>query len=560
MSIAKTYRPVVRSTHGDYSGAALVGANSVIIGWDVAAGSRPSDLMGFAVRRTDFDPDSEEVLAVKWLNGMKRFKGVEDDFGADVRSDQAPFQRFRWSDYTVNPSRSYRYDVFPMRGRPGRLERDDSLTFDLRPSAQEADGIGVYTNRGVTAAMAYLRRFEGKHPADVPDGAAFRWLERGLKQSLLDFVAGARRGQALHVCIYELFLEEIADALRAAKGRGVDVAVVYHAKPDDKATKENEHVIEHARIKGISKARTRTGNISHNKFVVLLDAAGRPLRLWTASSNFSQNAFYFQTNVGLTFDSRDMAAAYERYFQILRRDPARGRKKRGAVHAQDEVEALNAALDAEPPAAVSRILFSPVRSLHVVDAAVGLIGEARSAIFLSAPFGVGKEIVAAIDANDNDILEYGLANTTAKKKIEGLRHRNTRFFTPSRLVKLAGEPWDAKAFGAHKIHSKTLVVDPWGEAPAVLMGSANFSEGSCKSNDENTILVRGDKRFAAMIATEFLRMYDHYKIRYWLNRIADSPDRAPLYLDDRPTWSNIYFRRTNRSRKFRDREVFAGRE
>jgi len=121
-----------------------------------------------------------------------------------------------------------------------------------------------------------------------------------------------------------------------------------------------------------------------------------------------------------------------------------------------------------------------------------------------------------------------------------------------------GRDWDAKAFGAHKIHAKTLVVDPWGDEPMVLIGSANFSEGSCKQNDENTLLVRGDKRFAAVIATEFLRMYDHYKIRYWINKMKNHDRSATVYLNDSPEWSRIYFRKTNRSRKYRDREVFAG--
>jgi len=151
-----------------------------------------------------------------------------------------------------------------------------------------------------------------------------------------------------------------------------------------------------------------------------------------------------------------------------------------------------------------------------------------------------------------------LANSTAKRKIEGLRRRNTRFFTPSRLRSYMGRKWDAKAFGAHKIHAKSLVVDPWGDNPAVLIGSANFSDGSCRMNDENTLLIEGDKRLAAVIATEFLRMYDHYKIRFWINKMEEEGNSAPLFLDDSPSWSDIYYRKTQRSRKFRDREVFSG--
>jgi len=201
MAITTEYEPVVRSKKGPLWGAALVGTHSVIIGWDVKKKDLPKQLMGFAVRRTDFDPETGETLRLDWLNGQKRFKGSAGDSGDNIRSDQAPFQRFRWNDYTVTADRSYRYDVFPMIGKPGSLERGDALTFDLRPSEPVAEGVGVYANRGVTAAMAYLKRFKGKHPADVEDGRAFRWLERGMRRSLFKFIEAARPGEHLHVCI-----------------------------------------------------------------------------------------------------------------------------------------------------------------------------------------------------------------------------------------------------------------------------------------------------------------------------------------------------------------------
>jgi len=147
---------------------------------------------------------------------------------------------------------------------------------------------------------------------------------------------------------------------------------------------------------------------------------------------------------------------------------------------------------------------------------------------------------------------------TPKKKIEGLRRANTRFFTPSRLETYMGRRWDAKAFGAHKIHAKTLIIDPWSDNPLILIGSANFSKPSCVANDENSLLVRGDKRFAAMITTEFMRMYDHYKIRYWINKLNTGDTTATQYLDETSKWADIYFRRSKFSRKFRDREVFSG--
>ena len=571
MSIATEYEPVVRtvSEDGVYTAAALTGANTVIMGWNMDDGVSRDDLMGFAIRRTQFDPDTEEILRRDWLNGQKRFRGVSETAGFDVRSDQAPFQRFRWADYTVNASHAYRYEIFPMRGRPGDLTRDNPVVLDVRPSGHVVDGTGIFFNRGVTSASAYFRRFRGLHPDKIGDDAAYRWLSRGLKESLLAFIDTTKAGETLHVAIYEFFLAEIAGALSAAHSRGVNLHIVYHAKAGDKATAENEHNLRQAGLDDadLSTARTNTSGISHNKFVVRLNSSGRPLALWTASANFSNNAFHFQTNCALTFDDTTIAELYEGYFRILRRNLS-ARKEAGKPTLKDEIIALVQRFENSLPKPLEKVMFSPVREQHVVDAARELIGEARSAVFISAPFGLAQnDFHDALEGNPRDIIEYGLANASAIKKILSFNHHNTRFFPPRRLKSYMGETWDARAFGAHKIHAKTLVIDPWGDNPAVLIGSANFSKPSCTNNDENTLLFRGDKRIAAMVATEFLRMYEHYRARYWIEQIAreemDSgrpADNSSWFLEENSGWSRTAFDPGVNSRKFRDRIVFSGGE
>jgi len=195
----------------------------------------------------------------------------------------------------------------------------------------------------------------------------------------------------------------------------------------------------------------------------------------------------------------------------------------------------------------------------VVDAAIELLKKAKSAVFVSAPFALDKRIIAALGQNDLDVIEYGLVNTTAKKKIAGLNRYYSLFFTPSRLESYMGRAWDARAFGKHKIHAKTMVIDPWSRTPTVLFGSANFSEPSCRENDENSFLVRGNQRLAAILTTEFMRMFDHYKSRSFINQISTHTAGSESYLKEDGSWSDIYFRRHEKSYKFRDRTVFAGK-
>lgn len=566
-----SYFPVLRNQAGAYSGAALVGTYSAVIGWNLNDPGLRRGLRGFAIKRTVFDNATDELLELKWIGGHKRFEETDDGRTQDVGSLTAPFQRFRWNDYTLNPARSYRYEVFPLRGTPSKLTREeDPLVFEFSPTPEDDGKLGIYVNRGVTAAKAYFERFKDTHPKDViPSGAAYAWLSRGLKESLLGFIAGARRGEALHVAIYEFFDHEIAQALKDARGRDVTVAIVHDAKPGKKSTKENNEVIRHFELDDIAIPRTKV-NISHNKLLIhIID--GEPRTAWTGSANFSENAFNYQTNTSLIVRDRDVVRHFELYFQNLTDNPPKAASKTRNRALMNQANEL-------PARFAEKSFFSPIRQTDILEASVDLISGAERAVFVSAPFGVDQSMIEAIENNSRDIIEYGLVNATAVGRIKDLQKHNTRFFPPRKLKTYKGERWDAKAFGAHKIHAKTIVVDPWGDNPKVLIGSANFSQASCKDNDENAMLITGDKRLAAVIATEFMRMYDHYKSRFYIDRTEDKnkvirkENRArkkrgepplqlksiPAHLKSDDSWSKTAFDPDSRSHKFRDRMVFSG--
>ena len=174
--MAITYQPVVHADSGPYRGAAMVGTHSAIIGWTFDDPALRSNLLGFAIRRTDLDPETGEVMRLDWLGGFKRFADSDDGRADDVRSLEAPFQRFRWNDYTLKSTRAYRYEVFPMHGSSTALTRDEApLLFELRPSQEDPGDLGVFINRGVTAARAYLARFRNQQPSEVGP-AAYSWL------------------------------------------------------------------------------------------------------------------------------------------------------------------------------------------------------------------------------------------------------------------------------------------------------------------------------------------------------------------------------------------------
>ena len=567
--MAITYQPVVPAESGPYRGAALVGTHSAVIGWTFDDPALRNNLLGFAIRRTDLDPETDEVMRLDWLGGFKRFAEVDNGRADNVRSLEAPFQRFRWNDYTLKSTRAYRYEIFPMRGSPGALTRDEApLLFELRPSQEDPGDLGIFINRGVTAAMAYLARFRNQHPSEV-GSVAYRWLSRGLKESLLDFITATEPGDSLHVAIYEFFDHEIAQAFKDAVSRGADVQIVHDAKPGKRSTEESEEVIHHFDLEDFRIKRT-TVNISHNKIVIRL-RNGAPHEVWTGSANFSENAFNYQTNVALIVRDPDAVKHFENYFQALTTNPSKADSKLTNRKIMDRANIIADRF-------AEKTLFSPIKKKEILETSVELIRSAQSAVLISAPFGVDKTMIQALLTNSDNIIEYGLVNATAKKKIEQLQRNNTRFFPPNRLKTYMGRNWDAKAFGAHKIHAKTIVIDPWGDNPKVLIGSANFSEASCSDNDENAMLITGNSRLSSIIATEFMRIYDHYKSRFYIDCFNDknkaikkeNKQRRVQGLDPKPLktmdihlkrnqgWSRTAFDPESSSHKFRDRIVFSG--
>ena len=103
------------------------------------------------------------------------------------------------------------------------------------------------------------------------------------------------------------------------------------------------------------------------------------------------------------------------------------------------------------------------------------------------------------------------------------------------------------------IHSKFLLHDPLGDDPIVVTGSANFSAPSTNDNDENMLLIRGEKRVADIYFTEFNRLFFHYYFRSVHEEVsgrkpatevgvtaAAANEKASLFLAETDKWLAKY--------------------
>jgi phosphatidylserine/phosphatidylglycerophosphate/cardiolipin synthase-like enzyme len=87
-----------------------------------------------------------------------------------------------------------------------------------------------------------------------------------------------------------------------------------------------------------------------------------------------------------------------------------------------------------------------------------------------------------------------------------------------------------------------MLIDPLGDDPIVITGSANFSDASTTDNDENMLVIRGDTRVADVYVGEFMRLWWHHNFRYIVTTVdAGSGEPVHNYLRPDDGWAPNFY-------------------
>ncbi len=525
-------------------------------------------LLGFAIQRTDLTEDE-----TTWLRGNKTFRSIRPSSGSeDASSHEHPFQAFQWADYTAKPGYSYRYRVIPMYGVPGALTEKAFTTVAIETEPLAGAKHDVHFNRGAIASQAFTKRFPCR-TLDEAGEPAYAWLGRDLVPALLDFIAKAEdQTYSLHAAIYELHLPDqkpwpdVLAAFKAAREAGADVKIIYHGLADEVGT-DNRKAISDSQIDGICFPRDNT-KLMHNKFIVL-SQNGNPVSVWTGSTNVSRNALYGQLNVGHAIHDAALAKRFLDYWNELKSDPV-----------SNDIKDWAGTDNALPPADESDELtpiFSPHHGRKVFDWWIEL-ANAPKPIFMTFPFGIVKDFRPVFDKNDG-ILRFAMldkyvnggnaaSRAAAVADIERIRRfPNIGMALGNHIFVDWVDGWHQEDRGigtfVNWIHTKFMLIDPLGDDPVTLTGSANFSEPSVDTNDENMVLIRGDKRVADIYFSEFMRVFAHHRFRESVKRHIEQFGSAAFntwkpqdLFEDWEKWVPMHF--TKNSERYIKRRYFIG--
>jgi phosphatidylserine/phosphatidylglycerophosphate/cardiolipin synthase-like enzyme len=91
------------------------------------------------------------------------------------------------------------------------------------------------------------------------------------------------------------------------------------------------------------------------------------------------------------------------------------------------------------------------------------------------------------------------------------------------------------------VHSKVIVLDPFGKQPVVITGSHNFSASASSKNDENMIIIKGNARLAQAYAAHIQAVYDHYEFRAVAAALQKANKDVTDFFKDPKGWQASWF-------------------
>ncbi|WP_338871826.1 phospholipase D-like domain-containing protein [Spirosoma sp. SC4-14] len=527
---------------------AVAGTHVITLGMNLPQ-PMAAQLLGFSIQRTEL-----AINKTVWLDALKVFQSVlpQKPAGQLVSTEMHPIQDFFWSDFTVRPGRAYRYRILARSGPPSAMNTLAEVTVDVT-TEQSSDGESheVYFNRGVAGSQAFVNRFGSGSFASIEaqrHDEVYNWLSRGLREAMVGFIQQATGPTfGLRLSVYEFSYEPVIQELVAARQRGVDVQIVVHAHADtDAERREVEKVrelVERLGLTPVTVFREHTVTISHNKFFVLLEN-NSPKAVWTGSTNLTNGGIHGHSNVGHVVRLPEVAKLYLRYWQLLHADTPSA-----SLQASTLQMAIDPVVGSQAAPNETGVYFSPRAQLRVLDWYAEQMDAQTKLAFITVPFGLDKrfETILAKEGRTNPIYvvsdktDPGLrANAIVKNPANQVAYgsmlnqlNNLEGWIKERLT-----PLNARV---RYIHTKYLLLDPLGDDPVTISGSANFSESSVQKNDENMLVIRGDKRVADIYFGEFMRLFRHFYFRDLVTTVdsGERPDR--LFLDETPAWTLPFY-------------------
>jgi Phosphatidylserine/phosphatidylglycerophosphate/cardiolipin synthases and related enzymes len=297
--------------------------------------------------------------------------------------------------------------------------------------------------------------------------------QSSIEGRLIDKINAAQT--SIHIASFEFDLTPVAEALVAAKKRGVDVRWVTDDESGLAVDEDPGHgqfaMLQEAGIEVRSDDRAA---LMHNKFWIFDGKIA-----WTGSTNITISGVFQQNNNTIVIHSPEVAAIYEREFAELW-DGKYGPKSPSTVDQQ------SLAVNGTP----IQIYFSPED--HVLDHMIPVVSSATKSIhFMAFSFTDYPLAKAMLDRASAGVDVSGVFEKVGSETDSSELHT---FFCAKVPARQDGNP--------KFLHDKVIIVDN----RLVISGSFNFSTNATESNDENVMII-DNPQIANLYTQEFQRVW-----------------------------------------------------
>jgi phosphatidylserine/phosphatidylglycerophosphate/cardiolipin synthase-like enzyme len=517
-------------------------SDDALLVWDVE--EKIDRCVGFAVRR---ELTSAGKTKASWLDNYAGFRGEKANKGETRPSTEWPFQGFSWTDHGINQGDTARYRVTPvMREEDGSLKRLDSRRSAWASGREPSSTYRAFFNRGYVMSQFVARYLEEtkqslsqfKDTISEEDEQTIRvFLSGEIRTQLLALLAQAREsGGEVHAALFELGDDELIDALVPLSGRA-------HVVLANGSIEQREHETAATARKRDGNARSRArllaagvdveeknrfvspGPLAHNKFAVFTDKKGKAKKVWTGSTNWTPTGLCTQLNNALLIEDDAVAKTYMEQWKRLREAGSEFPKTlvdSNSVPTPDNVETTT--------------WFTRTRSkVDLATLKEAVLGAEQGLLFLMFQPG-GTGVLADVEElrkQKPELFVRGVVselpegqNDESVARVTFIGHQEEPESHTLDVIEPEGRPqaiawWAAEAthndvranIGYAIVHSKILVIDPLSEQPTLITGSHNFSTNASTKNDENFLVLKGDRALAEAYLVNVFGAWRHYRAR-----------------------------------------------
>jgi phosphatidylserine/phosphatidylglycerophosphate/cardiolipin synthase-like enzyme len=461
----------------------------------------------------------------------------------------------------------------PEGGVAGEVElleiAESGWTEAIAVSANSENGISAYFNRGMVMSQYVARIIREKkwkpedilpHIKELEDPLRV-FLSGELRKEMLKIIGEVwiDPGLELYAALYELNDRELIDGLKLLRER----AHILLANGSDKDHDENL-MARGELIKANVDVRDRLlrgKGLGHNKFAVVVAVEENKkyaIKAWTGSTNWSSTGLCTQLNNGILIEGKEIAEIFLQQWHRL--DNAGNCFTEKLIDANDKSPRSAGCVD---------VWFTPMHNNFGkneadagtdLQALIKLVNNAKHAIlFVMFEPGDKSELVSSIFEMSKNIYVRGVKNTVRNSKETFSLHEkgqseefNTPVIQPQGIEKGFSAWVDEitrkqfittekhEGIGHAITHAKMIVIDPLDDNCKVVTGSHNFSKSASERNDENFLVIHGNRPLAEAYAVSCLATYSHYRWRAYLEEKTRAHEKPWSHLSSDPNWQAEY--------------------